>query len=672
MSIVKRLLLSTSYTKLKLFLVFYYMYVCKKKLLNDRVKVISGLLYRANTLRHLKTIYAKGLNLDTRSLNKLIKPSSLRYKPIQQKLNFRKKSKVRKHYNSLMGATIRGGLSRKKTHVEHSQLSNIRFFKLKFVKNLKRVRRNKRYKLNKTRIFNRGVVLLSGRLPFLKLPNHNTYTGLSSKVFNSVVKLHNRSQHLNHLKFISSYVINFLSFSSSVFNVGALIRSKYSNYWFNNFRRSPFTRSNALPSTASYSLFNKFNTFLPWFTKLVWYYPRVATVTTIPDLSYRDKVVFYKLNTLSLGCVWTVFKSFTLSLFKQIKSSSIKKLSSIYSYTNRFFFSARSGCSFLLGSYAFYLILSTNRMSVYHNRNFRILYKQVFSFVDARSFKKTILRRFTSYFNKFSPTASFKRMYNSTSFNFFSISNKLLKFSKTFNDHYDLNTNYSRSAFRTNFSRQSRRIRRIKFKPGYSRIWRKARTSLQTLMFLKFRYQHRLTRYLHRFYRIILWSDVHRSASAISLHTLLVRSRFTCDTSWGLELLSNDFVYLNGFLVNNPRVGLFKGDLLQLLVHIKFYIVYKWQKNLTIIKKARLKKFAKIKFKPKTTRMGADRNYTYPNWILTLKFLESDVPSYAEVDYFTLSLFIVYNPFLLNHYYNYDEDFVVPKVIRSYNWKYVT
>jgi hypothetical protein len=41
-------------------------------------------------------------------------------------------------------------------------------------------------------------------------------------------------------------------------------------------------------------------------------------------------------------------------------------------------------------------------------------------------------------------------------------------------------------------------IPRIRFKPGYQRMWRRARLALQEIINTKFRYQHRLTRYLMR------------------------------------------------------------------------------------------------------------------------------------------------------------------------------
>ena len=45
-------------------------------------------------------------------------------------------------------------------------------------------------------------------------------------------------------------------------------------------------------------------------------------------------------------------------------------------------------------------------------------------------------------------------------------------------------------------------ITRVRFKPGYSRIWRLARTSFKEIYGLKFKYQKPLTRYLGRLRRI--------------------------------------------------------------------------------------------------------------------------------------------------------------------------
>jgi len=212
---------------------------------------------------------------------------------------------------------------------------------------------------------------------------------------------------------------------------------------------------------------------------------------------------------------------------------------------------------------------------------------------------------------------------------------------------------------------------RIKFKPGYSTIWRRVRNSFKNIFFLKFKYQHRLTNYILDRDHEIRSANLNQFLRETILMTLLIRAKFATDPFWSSELITNNFVYVNGFLITNMNTRLIKGDFLQLLIHIKYYIILKWQKNLTLTKKSRVTKFAQRKFKTKTTRFEADRSYRYPNWLLTLRFFETDVPNYLELDFFTLSFLILNNPYLTSHYSIYKSDIFLPTVLRSYNWKYI-
>ena len=45
------------------------------------------------------------------------------------------------------------------------------------------------------------------------------------------------------------------------------------------------------------------------------------------------------------------------------------------------------------------------------------------------------------------------------------------------------------------------RIRRIRFKPGYSRLWREGRSNIKEILEMKIRYQNRLTLRLHQLHR---------------------------------------------------------------------------------------------------------------------------------------------------------------------------
>ena len=50
----------------------------------------------------------------------------------------------------------------------------------------------------------------------------------------------------------------------------------------------------------------------------------------------------------------------------------------------------------------------------------------------------------------------------------------------------------------------------------------------------------------------------------------------------------------------------------------------------------------------------------------------SDVKPYLEVDYFTLSTFVLYEPFLLLNYASDDVLDSRTNIYKLYNWKYIS
>ena len=71
-------------------------------------------------------------------------------------------------------------------------------------------------------------------------------------------------------------------------------------------------------------------------------------------------------------------------------------------------------------------------------------------------------------------------------------------------------------------------------------------------------------------------------------------------------------------------------------------------------------------------KLKKQRSYYTPNWIYLARYDISDVKPYIEVDYFTLSAIVLYEPFQ-TYYFSPDEapDFR-PTIYRMYNWKYIT
>jgi len=209
-------------------------------------------------------------------------------------------------------------------------------------------------------------------------------------------------------------------------------------------------------------------------------------------------------------------------------------------------------------------------------------------------------------------------------------------------------------------------IPRIRFKPGHSRIWRRARAGIKEYFEVRFRYQRRLTRFLPHFY----------SASHVALHkarelqlgSLLLASLFAPDMKTAVEFLDSGLIYLNGIVVSNEKIFLVKHDLLQILISFKYYILFKWLTNWERTKSTHLNRLAYVS-RLKTKRTFRKR---LPNWVVRRVSYGYDIPKYLEVDYLTLSTFILYEPFLSNDFNHLFQKFSRGNIYKNYNWKYIT
>ena len=217
------------------------------------------------------------------------------------------------------------------------------------------------------------------------------------------------------------------------------------------------------------------------------------------------------------------------------------------------------------------------------------------------------------------------------------------------------------------------RIPRVRFKPGYQRMWRRARVALKESLNLKFVYQKQLTRYLTRFYK---GSNRYTfSRAEMSLNRVVMYSRLLPDNPTVDSFISKKLIYLNGRLAYDANTILVPNDVVQLIVSMWYYVTYRWIANWTL---KRGKKFKKLVYRKglanrqKVMKLKKQRSFYTPNWIYLTRYDISDVKPYVEVDYFTLSTIVLYEPFT-TYYFSPDEtpDFR-PTIYRMYNWKYIT
>jgi hypothetical protein len=69
--------------------------------------------------------------------------------------------------------------------------------------------------------------------------------------------------------------------------------------------------------------------------------------------------------------------------------------------------------------------------------------------------------------------------------------------------------------------------------------------------------------------------------------------------------------------------------------------------------------------------LSKQKSSRLPDWIFNAGFKKRDIPKYTEVDYLTLSAFIIYEPYSLTavNSISYLEN--RSDILPMYNWKYI-
>ena len=240
-----------------------------------------------------------------------------------------------------------------------------------------------------------------------------------------------------------------------------------------------------------------------------------------------------------------------------------------------------------------------------------------------------------------------------------------------FRNNWTLFTLKRLSSFSVTYTSQdSFRIRRIRFKPGYGRIWREARSSVKEFFKLSTRYQYRLTPKLQKIYFQIRRKE--RFKLSYTLEISLLASQLAADHWSVAELFKNSNVYLNGNLALNPQTNLFSGDFVQLIVNLRFYLATRWSKALTGSRRGRVSHIFARKFRPSGTNRNIRIMRTLPDWFYDLQYTYADIPKFYEVDFFTLSIFVLHDYVGFERSSPANIKWTMPPIVNMYNWKYIT
>lgn len=96
------------------------------------------------------------------------------------------------------------------------------------------------------------------------------------------------------------------------------------------------------------------------------------------------------------------------------------------------------------------------------------------------------------------------------------------------------------------------------------------RAALQESLNLSFRYQHRLTSYLPRFYKLTKFQSLY--ALEMRLSSILIYANLVPDYEFSKYFIENNLVYVNGYCYTQPGALIVLNDFIQLIVSLKYYI----------------------------------------------------------------------------------------------------
>lgn len=212
-------------------------------------------------------------------------------------------------------------------------------------------------------------------------------------------------------------------------------------------------------------------------------------------------------------------------------------------------------------------------------------------------------------------------------------------------------------------------IKRVRFKPGFSIIWREARTVVKSTLNVNFRYQHRLTKYLLKFRKIVKFKLI--LVSDTNFLNLVLKTKFAPDYATSSFFFKNNFIFLNYVPCTNENLQIFAGDFVQLVITCKYYLMYKNLISVVLKKKRKLDIMSKKKNFVPSNPEEKKRTNNYPKWVLQNKNILEDIPKFLEIDFYTLSCFVIYEPFLWSELNPADLLHTKFGVINVYNWKYI-
>ena len=320
-----------------------------------------------------------------------------------------------------------------------------------------------------------------------------------------------------------------------------------------------------------------------------------------------------------------------------------------------------------------YLSLFLNFRLIITNLNFNtekfLIRKILYSFLKRNEVKKSIMERR----RKIKAFRFYKKVYSS-------FNNKPL-YKKSYSNPFYLSKITSRNSNLFSPKKTSTRLTnsrelflpRIKFKPGYQRLWRQARSTIADNEGLRYIYQKQMTKHITKLSRKVNFYSFSMNESSID--KAILYSRLLPDLKTVEDFSKLGLISMNGWKVISLRQFTIPGDFIQLTISKWLSLYFRWLVTWANSNKSKFKMLVFRKGRASAYRLMKQRKQKsshVPSWVHNSRFDMSDIKPNFEVDYFTMSSIVLYEPLLIDYYTPDDMSDHRHYIYRLYNWKYIT
>ena len=368
-----------------------------------------------------------------------------------------------------------------------------------------------------------------------------------------------------------------------------------------------------------------------------------------------------------------------------LKISLDRKLDNIY---HRRAYNQNSKISYVFTKHNSTFILSNSNIMLpykftfkYHFTRGYIIKKIFYSFLKPNELKKSVLNSRKKFiFNKTLNLLKINKV----------LFKQLLKSKRNITSYFKLNSLLDRPSYGTYFTdklnllsnklvfnktsliSRELRIPRVRFKPGYQRLWRNFRLAFAESINFRYIYQQQLTRYLTRFFRKL--NQTYFSFKESNIRNITIYSRLLPDLATFYTFFKNELIFLNGKVLKNTSLHVYTNDFIQIEISNWYYIFSRWLSSFILKRNLKLKSLVfrkSLASRYKLMKQTKQRSNYTPNWIFTTQYDFADVKPFIEVDFFTLSMFMLYDYNTLLYYSPNDVRVTRYNLLRLYNWKYI-